>query len=94
MHDNEFLAVGCGLNDCSCIASDFVVLVLNEVVLVLDAVSSSTSTSTAYAEYQYEKPGKTSIDTPKHANNDFLAVGCGLNDCLCFAFVWESSVVS
>ena len=63
MHDGDFLAVGCGLNDCSCIASDFVVLVLvlNEVVLVLDAVSSSTST--ANAEYEYEKPGETSIDT-------------------------------
>jgi hypothetical protein len=44
VHDSDFLAVGCGLNDCSCIASDFVVLVLvlNEVVLVLDAVFSST----------------------------------------------------
>jgi hypothetical protein len=38
VHDGDFLAVGCGLNDCSCIASDFVVLVLvlNEVVLVLE----------------------------------------------------------
>jgi hypothetical protein len=65
VHDNDFLAVGCGLNDCLCIASDFVVLVLvlNEVVLVLDAVFSSTSTSTANAEYEYEKPGETSIDT-------------------------------
>jgi hypothetical protein len=44
VHDSDFLAVGCGLNDCLCIASDFVVLVLvlNEVVLVLDAVFSST----------------------------------------------------
>jgi hypothetical protein len=67
VHDSDFLAVGCGLNDCLCIASDFVVLVLvlvlNEVVLVLDAVFSSTSTSTANAEYEYEKPGETSIDT-------------------------------
>jgi hypothetical protein len=46
----------------------FIVLVLNEMVLVLDAVSSSTSTSTANAEYEYEKPGKISIETPKHAN--------------------------
>jgi hypothetical protein len=30
---------------------------LNEMVLVLDAVFSSTSTSTANAEYEYEKPG-------------------------------------
>ena len=96
MHDSDFLAVGCGLNDCLCIASDFVVLVLvlNEVVLVLDTVFSSTSTSTANAEYEYEKPGETSIGTSKHANSDFLAVGCGLNDCLCFAFVWGPSVVS
>ena len=38
MHDSDFLAVGCGLNECLCIASDFVVLVLvlNEVVLVLE----------------------------------------------------------
>ena len=65
MHDGDFLAVGCGLNDCSCIASDFVVLVLvlNEVVLVLDAVSSSTST--ANAEYEYENLGKTSTEAPK-----------------------------
>jgi hypothetical protein len=37
VHDSDFLAVGCGLNDCLCIASDFVVLVLvlSEVVLVL-----------------------------------------------------------
>ena len=46
----------------------FIVLVLNEMVLVLDVVSSSTSTSTANAEYEYEKQGKTSIETPKHAN--------------------------
>jgi hypothetical protein len=47
----------------------YIVLVLNEMVLVLvlDAVSSSTSTSTANAEYEYENPGKTSIETPKHA---------------------------
>jgi hypothetical protein len=38
-------------------------------VLVLDAVFSSTSTSIANAEYEYEKPGKTSIETPKHANS-------------------------
>jgi len=65
VHDSDFLAVGCGLNYCLCIVSDFVVLVLvlNEVVLVLDTVFSSTSTSTANAEYEYEKPGKTSIDT-------------------------------
>ena len=45
-------------------------LLLNEMVLVLDVVSSSTSTSTstANAEYEYEKPGKASIETPKHAN--------------------------
>jgi hypothetical protein len=94
VHDSDFLAVGCGLNDCLCIASDFVVLVLvlNEVVLVLDAVFSSTST--ANAEYEYEKPGETSIGTPKHANRDFLAVGCGLNDCLCIASGWEPSIVS
>ena len=30
---SNFLAVGCGLNDCSCNASDFVVLVLSEAVL-------------------------------------------------------------
>jgi hypothetical protein len=35
--------------------------------IVLDAVSSSTST--ANAEYEYEKSGKTSIETPKHANS-------------------------
>jgi hypothetical protein len=49
----------------------FIVLVLNEMVLVLvlvlDAVSSSTST--ANAEYEYENLGKTSIETPKHANS-------------------------
>ena len=47
-------------------------LVLNEMVLVLvlDAVSSITSTSTASAEYEYEKPGETSIETPKHANSE------------------------
>jgi hypothetical protein len=33
VHSSDFLAVGCGLNDCSCFASDFVVLVL---VLVLE----------------------------------------------------------
>jgi uncharacterized protein YjbI with pentapeptide repeats len=33
VHDNHFLAVGCGLNDCSCLASDFVVLVLSEALL-------------------------------------------------------------
>ena len=38
-------------------------------VLVLDAVSSSTRTSTANAEYEYEKLEKTSIETPKHANS-------------------------
>jgi hypothetical protein len=39
VHDGDFLAVGCGLNDCSCIASDFVVLVLvlSETVLVLES---------------------------------------------------------
>jgi len=26
VQNSDFLAVGCGLNDCSCIASDFVVL--------------------------------------------------------------------
>jgi hypothetical protein len=39
------------------------------IVLVLDAVSSSASASTANAEYEYEIPGKTSIETPKHANS-------------------------
>jgi len=34
------------------------VLVLNEMVLVLDGVFSSTSTSTAIAEYEYEIPRK------------------------------------
>ncbi len=29
MKNSDFLAVGCGLNDCSCLASDFVVLVLS-----------------------------------------------------------------
>ncbi|MCE2752830.1 MAG: hypothetical protein LW720_13180 [Pirellula sp.] len=33
MQNSDFLAVGCGLNDCYCIASDFVVLVLSEAVL-------------------------------------------------------------
>ncbi|MCE2751914.1 MAG: hypothetical protein LW720_08490 [Pirellula sp.] len=33
MQNSNFLAVGCGLNDCSCNASDFVVLVLSEAVL-------------------------------------------------------------
>ena len=31
--NSDFLAVGCGLNDCSCLGSDFVVLVLSEAVL-------------------------------------------------------------
>jgi len=37
------------------------VLVLNEMVLVLDAVSSNTSTSTANAEYEYEKDKENMI---------------------------------
>jgi hypothetical protein len=38
-------------------------------VLVLDSVSSSTRASTANAEDEYEKQGKTSIETPKHAKS-------------------------
>jgi hypothetical protein len=33
VQNSDFLAVGCGLNECSCFASDFVVLVLSEAVL-------------------------------------------------------------
>jgi hypothetical protein len=68
----------------SCAGLTFIVLVLSEtvLVLVLDAVSSSTSI--ANTEYEYEKLGKTSIETPKHASSGTLAVGCGLNDCSCF----------
>ena len=33
VQNSDFLAVGCGLNDCSRIAWDFVVLVLSEAVL-------------------------------------------------------------
>jgi hypothetical protein len=35
VQNSDFLAVGCGLNNCSCLASDFVVLLLSETVLVL-----------------------------------------------------------
>jgi hypothetical protein len=30
MQNSDFLAVGCGLNDCSCIASDFAVLAIGQ----------------------------------------------------------------
>ena len=51
---DEFL--GAVLLKRAILASLVLVLVLNEMVLVLDAVFSSTSTSTANAEYEYEKP--------------------------------------
>jgi hypothetical protein len=30
MQNSDFLAVGCGLNDCSCIASDLVALAIGQ----------------------------------------------------------------
>jgi hypothetical protein len=48
--NSDFLAVGCGLNDCSCIASDFALLALSEAVL-----SEAIEYEYRFTEYEYEK---------------------------------------
>jgi hypothetical protein len=40
VQNSDFLAVGCGLNDCSSLSTDLVVLVLSETALVLDGCLS------------------------------------------------------
>jgi len=59
VQNSNFLAVGCGLNDSSCLSLDFVVLVLSEAVLsetvlVLDGCLNCGGLSTT----EYDKSAK------------------------------------